>query len=109
MEKTLTFDYQGNTYTLEFTRKSVQQMERNGFIITELGDKPMTFLPTLFEGAFIAHHKFLKKQIIDEIYSKLTDKGALFDTLLEMYQYPIETLMNDEPDEGNAIAWKKDF
>lgn len=50
MEKILTFDYNGDTYTLEFTRKSIQQMEKNGFITSELADKPMSSLPVFFMG-----------------------------------------------------------
>ena len=32
MNKQISFDYEGKTYTLEYTRNSVRQMERRGFV-----------------------------------------------------------------------------
>ena len=38
----------GMTYTLEYTRKTVTQMERQGFIAEDVTKKPLTMLPALF-------------------------------------------------------------
>ena len=65
----------GVTYTLEYTRKSVEMMEKQGFIADDVEKKPMTMLPALFAGAFLAHHRFVKREIIDNIYKKLTHKA----------------------------------
>ena len=67
MSKQLKFSYKGTDYTLEYTRRTVEQMEREGFVAEEIRTKPMTMLPTLFAGAFKAHHKFVKAEVIDEI------------------------------------------
>lgn len=105
MAKTLEFTYKGVDYTLEFTRKTVTRMEQNGFNINDISDKPMTVLPDLFEGAFKAHHPYLKTGVIDEIYSKFTNKAELVNKLAEMYYEPLATLMEEpEDDEGN-ISW----
>ena len=74
MAKTLSFTYKDKDYTLEFTRRTIQQMERNGFVASDIETKPMTTLPDLFAGAFLAHHRFEKREVIDEIYSHLTNK-----------------------------------
>jgi hypothetical protein len=103
MAKQLTFDYNGKNYVLEFTRNSVRQMESDGFIASDIETKPMTVLPALFAGAFIAHHRFEKKSVIEEIYSKLKDKQLLIEKLAEMYNEPISSLL-DEPEEGN-LEW----
>lgn len=103
MAKQLTFTFNGKDYTLEFTRNSVRQMEKDGFIASEIDSKPMTVLPALFAGAFLAHHRFEKKAVIDEIYSKLKDKQLLIERLAEMYNEPISSLL-DEPEEGN-LDW----
>ena len=85
-------------------------MERQGFNINDIADKPMTTLPALFAGAFIAHHRFVKRDIIDEIYSKLTNKQELLQKLAEMYNEPLEALMEDPDDnEGNALNWEASF
>jgi hypothetical protein len=70
----------------------------------------MSTLPMLFAGAFKAHHRYdTKQKKIDEMFEKFTDKQALFSKLLDMYQYPMETLIDNETDEGNAIAWDASF
>ena len=105
MNKQLRFTYNGKDYCLEYTRKSVEQMEKSGFVVTDIKEKPMTTLPTLFAGAFLANHRFVKQDVIDEIYSKMTNKSELIGKLAEMYNEPIMALINDpEENEGN-LNW----
>ena len=111
MGKQLVFEYKNKEYTLEYTRESVKQMEREGFKGEDVANKPMLTLPKLFAGAFKAHHKFdTKQKQIDEIFELFTNKQALVEKLVEMYMEPMETLMDDDNiDEGNAIAWEANF
>ena len=105
MAKQLTFTYDGKDYTLEFTRRTVAEMEKKGFIASDITDKPMTTLPALFAGAFLAHHRFVKEDIINDIYSKLTKKEDLIGKLAEMYNEPILALVEEpEKAEGN-LDW----
>nr|DAI61208.1 MAG TPA: protein of unknown function (DUF5055) [Caudoviricetes sp.] len=105
MAKQLHFTYDGKDYTLEFTRRTVAEMEKKGFIASDITEKPMTTLPALFAGAFLAHHRFVKSDIIDNIYSKLTKKEDLIGKLAEMYNEPILTLVEEpEESEGN-LDW----
>ncbi len=111
MAKQLNFEYAGKEYTLEFTRESIKQMEREGFVASDVVNKPMLTLPKLFAGAFKAHHRFdTKQKEIDKIFELFKNKQALIEKLAEMYSEPMETLMDDEAiDEGNAIAWEANF
>ena len=84
MAKQIRYTYDGVDYTLEFTRKSVETMERNGFVITEVFEKPMTLLPTLLAGAFLAHHRSTKREVIDKIYESMPNKQELITKLAEM-------------------------
>lgn len=98
----------GVTYTLEYTRKTVTQMERQGFIAEDVTKKPMTMLPALFAGAFMAHHWFVKPEVVESIYKRLTNKDELIAKLVEMYNDPIATLL-DEPEQENGegnLDWK---
>ena len=105
MAKQLRFTYQDKEYCLEYTRKSVEMMERNGFKASEIQDKPMTTLPALFAGAFLANHKFIKQDVVDAIFAKMTNRGELFGKLAVMYNEPIATLI-DEPDEAEGnLDW----
>ena len=105
MSKQLRFTYQDKEYCLEYTRKSVEMMERNGFVVSDIQDKPMTTLPALFAGAFLANHRFVKKEIIDEIFSKMGNKSDLIGKLAEMYNEPIKALI-DEPEEAEGnLDW----
>lgn len=103
MSKQLTFSYNGKDYTLEFTRATVRQMEGSGFVASDIETKPMTVLPDLFRGAFLANHRFEKASVIDEIYSKMTNKPALIEALADMYNEPVRSLL-DEPEQGN-VEW----
>ena len=97
--------YQDKEYTLEYTRKSVETMERNGFVAANINDKPMTTLPALFAGAFLANHRFVKQDVIDAIFAKMTNKGELIGKLAEMYNDTLNTLV-DEPSESEGnLNW----
>lgn len=106
MAKQLKFSYDGKAYVLEYTRKSIEIMEKNGFKASDISDKPMSTLPALFAGAFIANHRYVKSDLVDEIYSKLTDKQELIGKLAEMYNEPILALI-DEPEESEGnVKWE---
>lgn len=105
MSKQLRFTYQDKDYCLEYTRKSVETMERSGFVASDINDKPMTVLPALFKGAFLANHRFVKDETVNEIFSKMTNKGELISKLSEMYNEPIMALV-DEPEESEGnLDW----
>lgn len=106
MARNVSFEFEGVRYTLEFTRRSVKKMEDGGFDVTQVEHRPMTMYPKLFEGAFIAHHPFIKKGLADTIYSKLKNKAELMDALADMYS---DTLMSilDEPSESEGnVTWE---
>ena len=105
MAKQLKFRYQDKEYNLEFTRKTVAEMERKGFIAAEVSEKPMSTLPELFRGAFLAHHRYIKPEIID----KMTNKEDLIGKLAEMYAEPILSLV-EEPEEAEGnLKWTASF
>jgi hypothetical protein len=105
MSKQLRFTYQDKEYVLEYTRRSVEAMEKKGFVASEIETKPVTVLPALFAGAFLANHRFVKQEIIDDIYSKMTNKQELIGKLAEMYNEPIMALV-DEPEESEGnLDW----
>jgi hypothetical protein len=105
MAKQLRFTYNNKDYVLEFTRRSVEQMEKKGFVASDIETKPMTVLPTLWAGAFLANHRFVKPEIIEEMFSKMTNKLDLIGKLAEMYNEPIMALI-DEPEESEGnLDW----
>lgn len=105
MAKQLNFTYDGKDYTLEFTRRTVAEMEKKGFIASDITEKPMTTLPALFAGAFLAHHRFVKEDIINDIYSKLTKKEDLIGKLAEMYNEPILALVEEPEKAEENLDW----
>ena len=103
MAKQITITYNGKEYTLEFTRRSIETMERQGFVASDISKRPMSVLPNLFAGAFIANHKQVRTSLIDEIFQSLKNKDQLIEKLGEMYNEPLEALLDDpDEDEGNA-------
>lgn len=108
MGKQINFTYKDQDYTLEFNKRVVKAMENAGFVITDFDKKAMNTLPELFKGAFRMHHKKLKDDYIEEIFTHFTDREALWERLIEMYAEPQSKLF-DEPDEDdeNLIKWEK--
>lgn len=104
MAKQLNFTYKGKDYTLEFTRRTVRQMEDNGFIASEVGDKPMQIL-RLFAGAFLAHHRSVKMDVIEEIYASMPKKEELIEKLIDMYNEPIQALLDEPAESEGNVEW----
>ena len=105
MSKQIVFTYDGKDYTLEYTRRTIKQMEDEGFVARNIDDKPMTLLPALFAGAFKAHHRFVKQYMIDEIYANMPSKDKLIEKLAEMYNEPIISLMEEPEDSAKNVDW----
>lgn len=97
------FTYKDHKYTLGFTRESVKRMESSGFVLGDIGNRPMTILPALFAGAFIAHHPKVRRDLIDEMYEHTTNRKELLNMLAEMYNEPVSALL-DEPEEAEGNA-----
>ena len=105
MAKQLKFAVDGKEYTLEFTRRTVTEMEKRGFVAAEVETKPMSTLPALFRGAFLAHHRFAKEDEIDAIFAKMTNKGDLIGKLAEMYNEPIMALVEEPEESKGNLDW----
>lgn len=103
MNKEIDVKHKGKEYTLTFTRKSVERMENMGFVASDVRTKPVSVLPQLFAGAFIANHKFTPQETIDDIFETIKNKQELLSKLSEMYNDTVESLFDEpEDDEGNA-------
>lgn len=103
MNKQITFTYDGKEYTLEYTRNTVRQMERQGFVAEDVEQKPMVALD-LFKGAFIKHHPSVSDERKETIYDALEGKKELITALFEMYADTVKTLMA-EPEKGKNVKW----
>ena len=109
MSKQLNFDYKGTKYTLEYTRRTVEQMEKAGFVAEDIKSKPALMLPQLFAGAFLAHHRFVKSEVIDEIFAKMTNKTELIGKLAEMYNEPIMALIDEPAESSENLTWTQSW
>lgn len=107
MNTKINLTYKGVPYVLEYDRTSVQIIEANGFDVSNFMAKPMSNIELAFTGAFIKNHRKVKTELINEIYSKCTDKDALIEALIQMIQETYESLFEDadSDDEGNA-SWE---
>lgn len=101
--KHINLNYEDKKYTLEFNRKTIRAMERQGFVASKLEDMPMSMIMHLFSGAFMMHHRNITESEVDKIYESIRNKEDFLAKLSEMYSDPIVALMDEpEEDEGNA-------
>ena len=92
---------------MEYTRNSVVEMERRGFVAEEVLAKPMVLLPELFAGAFIANHRFVSRKKIDEIFAQFDDKGELLNALAQMLTIVYEEFVTELEQVRNGIPWER--
>lgn len=107
MGKSINFKFEGKEFVLEFNRKSVELLEKRGFVAEELTKQPLTYLPMLFNGAFQMHHKGVTMDTTNKILSQLKDTTSLVSKLAEMYAEPIMALI-DDTDEKN-LEWEANW
>lgn len=104
MGKKLNIEYGGEKFVLEYTRKTVSMLEAQGFRVDSITETPMSSIPSLFFGAFLAHHPTMSKSKADGIWDCMPNKNDLIGKLAEMYAEPISTLLAEpEENEGNAL------
>ena len=113
MSTKITVTYKSKDYLLEFSRTTAAQIESQGFVLDQVGEKPAIMIPLLVYGAFMKNNRGIKRALVDEIYENLINKvgdegrDGFIGVLSEMYAESVSTLMSDEPvDEGNAATWK---
>ena len=96
--------YDNKEYLLEYNRQSVKTLEAQGFILSELAEKPATMIPMLFQGAFFKNHKGIKRGLVEDIFEEMQDKTGLLEALVSLYSETLSTLTEDKGDQGNA-SW----
>lgn len=96
----------GRDYTLGYTRKTVKQMSQAGFNIEDVTAKPLIGVPQLFAGAFLQYHRGIRQELTDAIWEELTNKENLLLALIEMYQEPIDSLLEEPKDDGKNATWE---
>lgn len=109
MAKTIQFTFDGEDYTLEFSRRTVRDMEASGFKLADIKNKPMTAYPILFRGAFKCHHRRMDDAVADRIYAQITSKEAFIEKLVEMYVDTMNTLFEEPEESEKNVQWKASF
>ena len=105
----ISFDYNGKHYCLEYTRATVQLMERAGFCPNDIDQKPALRLEQMWAGAFLKNHQNVSDRVISELFDKMGDRKKLFGILQvmisETYNGLVEDNDTDEGDQGNVVSW----
>jgi len=98
--------YKDTPYILEYNRAAIKEMEASGFTFDGFKERPMTNIDIAFSGLFFKNHRNTKESTIREIYSLLSNKSGLIETMTTMIAESYESLFDDNSsDEGN-IAWE---
>lgn len=108
MAKEIKLQHKNKTYTLTFTRKSVEALEQSGFDLRQVETQPITSFSLLFKGAFFARHANLSEVVKDEILDTVDNRQELFTALVELYSDPIEAMFDSKINEGKQ-SWTKSW
>lgn len=104
--KQLFLTYEDKRYTLEYNRDSIRRMERQGLRIDDSDGMPMTTVTSLFNGAFIMHHKNVDPKTLDAIYDTIPNKEAFLEKLTQMYSDPMLALVSEPEDNMGNTTWE---
>lgn len=91
-------DKEGNKYTLEFNRITIDRMQRNGFVLDT--DRLYMSAKDLITGAFRMHHRGMEWNEIEKVWKQQTKRDELLKKLVEMFYEPTIDLMGNDA-EGN--------
>ena len=105
MSKTITFDYNGKHWVLEFNARTAKEVQQSGFSASDVADKSLVMLPLLWHGAFLMHHRGERAKTIDDMLLLMGDRMSLFEKLLDMYNEPVEALIDEPEDESVKVNW----
>lgn len=109
--KSITIEHNEKKYKLEFTKDTVRSTERRGFEINKVLDFPAVNIPLLVHGAFLANHKWLSQDMVDEIYESIPEQSEFINKLIEMYNEPLMEMMGlgEGADKGKKSKWEATF
>lgn len=106
MATKITFNYNGEEYTLRYTKRTIVALENEGLNVLEFGsiEPNYTIMYKVFSGSFKANHPRISVDLIEEIFDRLDNKDELWNNLLTMINEQIENL-TDAPEEGKNLSW----
>lgn len=97
----------GKKYTLEFTRATVERMQRNGFVLDT--DRLYMSAKDLISGAFKKHHPKAEWSEIEQVWKAQNKRDELLKVLAEMFYQPVRDLFEEEEDtddENKNPTWE---
>ena len=105
MAKTIDITYKGVSYTLEFSRRSLDVLfNKLCFTPSDSAVVQLVQLPKLFRGAFFMHHPRVEQRTVDELYDALVKQhgtSTLLTKLTELYYEPLSAML-EEPENGGG-------
>ena len=91
-------DKEGNKYTLEFNRITIDRMQRSGFVLDT--DRLYMSAKDLITGAFRMHHRGMEWDKIEKVWTAQSHRDELLKKLVEMFYQPTIDLMGSEEQDG---------
>ena len=103
----LKITFNGTDYVLQFSRKTVKEMESRGYHNTgdALLNAPVSSFEALFSGAFLMHQPRMKEEDKRAIWKGLSNKDDLVEALVKLYQEPLESFMDDPDENVKKATW----
>lgn len=109
LTKQITFEHNGVKYTAEYSRRTVDVLQKQfGVDVTALvkGDVNVLDLPAMFQCSLLMHHPNMKQETAMRLFDMMGDRSGLLQVLVEMVLGTVTTLY-EEPDKGKAISWAR--
>lgn len=105
-KRRIKFDYNGKSYTLEFTADSLKRMQANGFNFGDIASQVVTVGEDLFAGAFIANHQSVPHRKRVEIYHELSEESAEGDKITETLVAMVNEAFEEINQHKGNVKWE---
>lgn len=104
---TLTDAKTKESYVIEYDRDSILYAESIGFDATKAQGAIATDMVTLFRAGFHKNHPLVGKDVVYEMWDRISDKQGLFSILMQMFQEPYEALLSEPAkDSKGNVTWE---
>ena len=106
MEKYMEITYEDKTYKLMFTRRTAARLADSGFKLEDIEASPLTAIPSLVHGAFLAKQPLTKRETTEEIFKSISKKDEFILALAELYVAPVEAYLSEPEETEKNAAWE---
>ena len=103
---TVSFEYEGKPYKLEYTAASLKKLEDRGFDASLMESRTIQYPEEIFCGAFIANHDDVPYKKRMEIYHELSGTADGGEEIISVFTIMVAEAIAEIRSHRGNVKWK---